>query len=101
MLILLLVLLTVFWLLGYIAIPGVSLRKEIFSIRGRQITVWDVLTFLVILWIIGVLPGPFHAIAAILLVVWLLGIIGIIQVANFSAIVILTIIAILLLHIFR
>lgn len=92
MIIILLILLIVLWLLGYIHINASIPNAILFSINGHPITLWNLLTFLVLAALIGVLPNPFRAIAAVFLVLWILSLLGILFFAGLSSILILAII---------
>ncbi|RJR15067.1 hypothetical protein C4579_03300 [Candidatus Microgenomates bacterium] len=94
MLELIIILLVVFWFLGYIRIEGLTIADiNLFVINGQQITLWKLLIFFLILWAIGVLPSPFRQIAAVLMVLWVLATLGIIAIAGLSNILIIAIIA--------
>lgn len=90
MLIAILIVLFVLWLLGYgpfqvLAFPLIRLRTHI-------VTIWDVLLFLVLLWLISALPGPFRQIAAVLFIIWILTVLGIIAIAGLANLLIISII---------
>lgn len=88
-----LVFLILLFVLGYIDIPNLPLRDiSLFNLFGQNISLYDLLIFLVILWVIELLPWPFRGIAMALLVLWLLSFFSIIVIAGFSNIVILAII---------
>jgi hypothetical protein len=85
MLIALLIALVALWILGYIHIPVLNaINFDIITIFNRTITVVDVLMFLVIVWLIGLLPNPFKQIAGVLFILWLLSLFGIITIAGIS-----------------
>ena len=89
----LLVLLIVFSFLGYIQIPWLSfINFVLFVINGEDITVLDLLVFLVVLWLIGILPSPFREIGAVLFILWILGQLGIIAIAGFTNIILIAIV---------
>jgi hypothetical protein len=93
--------LIVLWFLGYIRIESIPIPDlYLFSINNRQISLWDLLIFGVILWAIGALPSPLRQIATVLLVLWVLGLLGIIAIAGFSQIVVIVIIIGLLYSLF-
>ena len=73
----LLVALVILWLLGYISIPFIP-NMYLFTINSHQISLWNVLTFLVLLWAVGILPSPFREISFVLLILWTLSVLGII-----------------------
>lgn len=73
------------WFLGFINLPILPIADiSLFTILGITISLYDVLVFLVIVWLIGILPRPFRIIASVLLVVWLLSFFGLITLAGIS-----------------
>lgn len=97
-----LIFLILLFILGYIDIPNFALQDiNLFNLFGQIITLYDLLVFLFILWVIELLPWPFRGIAMALLVLWLLSFFGIIVVAGFSNIVILAIIVGIIAYIIR
>jgi len=91
MLITLVVLLVVLWFLGYIHLPAIP-NFALFVMNGHTISLWDLLTFLVIAWIIGILPGPFRYIGVALLLLWLMALFGVIALTGLSNILLIAII---------
>jgi hypothetical protein len=85
-----LVLLIVFWFLGYG--PIVTFRYTLLKLGSHGISLWDVLIFLVIVCVISSLPRPLKEIATVVLVVWLLSLFGIIAVAGLSNILLIALI---------
>ncbi len=99
MLTLLLAVLIILWLLGYLNLPVFPITDMVlFNLFGKAISLYDILIFGVILWLIGILPSPFREIAGVLLIIWLLAFFGIIAVAGFSNIVIIALIIGLVLY---
>lgn len=88
----LLIALLILWILGFIAIPIIP-NFYLFTINAHQITLWNVLTFLVLLWIVGLLPSPFREIAFVLLILWTLSVLSIIGFAGLPSIILIAIIA--------
>ena len=89
----LLILLVIFWALGYIHIGNVTVPNALlFSLNGRPITLWDLLIFIIVLWAIGILPTPFREIAGVLLVLWVLALLGLIAIAGLSNLIVIAII---------
>src|SRR6266436_3341514 len=82
MLILILFLLFLFWLLGYGTIAVMPF--PLFSFMNRVITLWDLLIFFIIMWLIGILPGPFREIASIIFILWILSVFGIVAIAGMA-----------------
>lgn len=64
----------VLWLLGFIHIGFFD--NALFSIADHQLTLHSVLFFILILFLINLLPGIFRTIAIILLILWLLSTFG-------------------------
>jgi hypothetical protein len=78
--------LIVLWVLGYIQIPGgVIPNITIFTLNSVAISLWNILTFLVVIALIGILPSPFREIAAILFVLWVLSLLGIFSIFAFAS----------------
>ena len=90
MLSIILLLLILFWFMGYG--PVVALHIPLFSIGKFPINLWDILIFLLIIWLIDTLPGPIRAIVIIMLVIWLLSVFGFIAIPILSNVVIIAII---------
>lgn len=89
----LLVLLILFWFLGYIRVGGINIpNAQLLVFNGRPITLWDVLIFIVVLWAVGLLPSPFRQIAGVLLVLWLLSLFGILAVTGLSNLIVIALI---------
>lgn len=85
-----LIFLIVLFALGFINIPFIPIRDiELFVLMGRSITIYDLILFLFIVWIIDLLPWPFRGLALAILVLWLLSFFGIIVITGFSNILIL------------
>ena len=76
----------VLWLLGFIQLDFLS--TPLFPINGRPIDIQDILLFLLIIWLIGLLPRPFREIVAVLFVLWILSLFGIIAIAGLTDIII-------------
>ena len=90
MLALILVLLIIFWFMGYG--PLEALRVHLFSVGRLSVNLWDILIFLLIIWLIDALPGPLRSIVVITLIIWLLGVLGIIAIPALSNLVIIAVI---------
>jgi hypothetical protein len=94
-------LLIVLWFLGYIRVGGLVIPDyNLFSINGRNITLWNLFLFLVILWAIGVLPSPLREIAAVMLILWILSTVGVLAIAGLSNILVIALIVGLILSLF-
>lgn len=88
----LLVALVILWLLGYISIPFIP-NIYLFTINSHQISLWNILTFLLLLWVVGILPSPFREISFVLLILWTLSVLGFIGFVGFPSLVLIAIIA--------
>lgn len=87
---LILVLIVIFWLLGFIQIP--FLNFVLFSIASHPFTVQSLLLVILILWIISLLPGLFKTIVIIIFIFWLLSALGIFAIGGLGHILIIVII---------
>lgn len=94
--------LTVLWLLGFVRLGGGIVLPDymLFTINGRNITLWNLLTLFIIGWIIGILPSPFRQIASVFLILWVLAILGIIVLANLPNVLLVIMILGLILYLF-
>lgn len=97
MLVAILVILILFWLVGYG--PFQVLHIILLKFNGLSITIWDVLIFLVLIWLVTSLPSPFRQIAVVFVLIWILALLGIIAVAGLSNILVIAIIVGVLLYI--
>ncbi|HZZ98740.1 MAG TPA: hypothetical protein VFG51_02295 [Candidatus Saccharimonadia bacterium] len=96
-----LVVLIILWLLGYITIPGAPIHNiTLFVINHRSITLWDVVIFFVIIWLIDLLPSPFRQIAAVILLLYTLSTLGIIAIAGLSSLLVIAMIIGLAIYLF-
>ena len=88
-------------ILGYIQIPPVAIRDlNLFQLFGRTISLYDLLAFLLILWVIELLPWPFRGLASVVLLLWLLSFFGIITIVGFGDILLIALIIGLVVYIF-
>ena len=72
--------------------PLAALRIPLFYLGRFHINLWDILIFLLIIWLIDALPGVLRAIVVAALVVWLLGFFGVIAIPLFSNYVVIAVI---------
>lgn len=94
------VILIILWFLGYIQVSGLAIPNiTLFYINAHPITLWNLLTLLVVALIVGILPNPFRAIASVFLILWILSVLGILAFAGLSSILIVAIIVGLLVYI--
>lgn len=87
---LILVLLIIFWFMGYG--PLAALRFPLFYLGHFRVDLWNILIFLLIIWLIDSLPGALRSIVVIALVIWLLSLFGVIAVPMFSNLIIIAVI---------
>src|SRR6478752_194976 len=93
MIVALLIVLIILWFLGYVQIPFLpALNIPLFALNGHTISLWDLLIFLVIASLIGILPSPLRQIAMVVLVIWVLSTLGILAIAGLSSILVIVII---------
>lgn len=90
MLSIILFLLVIFWFMGYG--PLEALRIPLFHFGRLTVNLWDVLIFLLIVYLIDALPGPIRSVVVIALIIWLLGFFGIIAIPALSNIVVIAVI---------
>ena len=83
MLEIILLLLLGLWVLGIVRIPGFTIPDLVMlRVNGHNITLLNVIVFVLIIWAIDLLPRPFKEIAGILLLLWILSILGILAIAG-------------------
>lgn len=88
-----LIFLILLWVLGYINIPYISINNIVlFDLLGKAITLYDILIFALMVWLIDLLPWPFRGLAGVVLALWLLAFFGIIAIAGLSQIIVLALI---------
>lgn len=93
MLEILLAVLVILWLTGNLNIVGLEIPNYIlFQLNGVDITLWNVIIFVVILWALGILPSPIREISGVLLVLWVLSILGILAIPGLTNLLVIAII---------
>lgn len=90
MLTVILLILVVFWFLGYG--PLTALKIPLIILGRVKIDLWEIIIFLLIIWIIDLLPQPLREIAIVLMIIWLLSVFGIIAIPMFSNVIVIAII---------
>ena len=95
------VLLLLFWLAGYIHLPLDLSSYAIFPFNGQSITVYNLVVFGLILWVIGILPRPFREIVSVVLLLWVLSVFGIIAISGLSNILVIALVIGLLVYLFK
>lgn len=94
-----LMILIVLFVLGYVNIPGVTIPNyHLYTLNHHVITLYEVLIFIVIFWVIGFAPRFLRIIAGALLIIWILSTFGIITVKGLPAIIVLALIGVTTLH---
>jgi hypothetical protein len=96
MLVAVFVILLLLYLLGYGPLQIIHL--DLFILHGHMITLWDVLIFLTLIWLIDLLPSPFRQIAIVLFIIWIIALLGFIAVPALSNLLIISIIVGLLVY---
>jgi len=97
MLVTILVILFLLWLMGYG--PFTVLHIILFKFNGLAVSIWDLLIFLILIWLVGSLPSPFRQIAVVFILIWVLSLLGVIAVAGLSSILVIAIIVGVLLYV--
>jgi len=93
MLAVLLLVLVFLWFIGYIHISGLTIPDiNLFTINGHQITLVELLIFLLIIGAAEMLPSPLRQIAFVILLIWVLSTLGILAIAGLSSILVLAVI---------
>lgn len=97
---LLVILLIIFWFAGYG--PFALLADPLFTFNRVHITLWDILIFLVFVWLIDLLPSPFREIGIIIIIFWLLSTFGLLSfIAGLPSIIVILIIVALVVYLLR
>lgn len=90
-------LLVLFWILGYIQIPGLVIpNPTIFIINGYAVSLVDILIFGLIIWALEILPKGLREVAFVLLILWVLSTLGIVAIAHLGSMIILALLFVLL-----
>lgn len=94
MLLALFIALVILWALGYFSFPGFFIPNLIlFPINGHQVTLWNLLIFLVLIVIASALPSPLREIVFVVIVLFVLSVLGIIAAVNFPNLLLVGVIA--------
>jgi hypothetical protein len=81
----LLLILILLWFLGYIRIEGLMIPDiNLFTINGQPVTLWSILILIVVGWAISIMPTPFRQIVTVLLIVWILAVLGILSLSGIA-----------------
>lgn len=95
----LLTILILLWILGSVRVNGLVLPDFVlFSINQRPITLLNILTLIIVSWIIGILPRPFREIGAVLAILWVLSTLGVISITGLPSLLLIAIIVGLVLY---
>jgi hypothetical protein len=84
-----LVFLILLFLLGFIQIPFSINNIVLLNYGPIFITLYDLIVFLFIIFIIDLLPESFRAIAYVILLLYILSFLGILAITGFSSIIVL------------
>lgn len=99
MLIAVLLLIVILWILDIL--PGINIaisNSPFFFLNGRPITLINILTFFLVIFIIKLLPSPIRQILIFILTLRLLSLLGIFTISGFPNALILILVIVLLLH---
>jgi hypothetical protein len=87
------ILLVLLFLTGNVKIIGLNIPDYVLmTVNGQPITLWNLLTLLIVVWALGLLPSPFREIVGVILVLWLLSIFGILAITGLSNILVVALI---------
>ena len=87
--------------MGVVRIPVLRfIDFPILSIAGRAVGLVELLKFILILWLIRILPSPIREIVTVILIIWLLSFFGLFFFAGFSNILVLLLIIGLIMYFF-
>src|SRR3990167_10952976 len=96
----LLLILILFWILGVVRIPFFSvINVPLLYIGRRAVGLYDILVFILILWLIRILPSPLREVVTVFLILWLLSFFGLFFLGGLYNLLVLILIIGLLLHI--
>ena len=98
MLFFILVLLILFWLAGYISFPFFNIfHRALFYVSRHPVTLWDLLLFAIMIWILQILPSTLRTVGVFLLILWFLSFLGVITFTGlFSFLIAVFLIAVIL-----
>lgn len=99
MLINILLLVVILALLNNLNVPFINM--VLLQLNGKGITLYNIIVFVLLAYLISFLPRPFKEIVGVLLFLWVLSLLGILAIGGFTNIVVIAIIAVLLFNIFR
>ena len=94
----LLLVLVILLIINYLQVPITNFT--LFYIGGHPITLYSIIVFFIVLWLVKFLPSPFREIVGVILVLWLLSLFGIFIVPAFSNLIVLVLIVALLVYVF-
>ena len=75
--------------LSIVGLP--ELEVTVATINGNAISLWDLIAFVLIASLIGILPRPFREIFAVVLALWTLSVLGVLAIGGLSTILLLAI----------
>ena len=87
------------YILGIVKIPGVTIPNyHLFTLNHHTVTLFNVLTVFVIFGVLFLLPRFMRIVVGALLIIWIIALLGIINVQGLPAITILILIGVIFLH---
>jgi hypothetical protein len=94
--------LIILWVLGLLPQGGINIPNiTFFTLNNHPVTLWNLLTLIVISWIISIIPNPFRTIASILMLVWVVSILGLLPFTGIDSWLLLAIIVGLVFYVIR
>ena len=96
-----LALLVILWVLGFVKVPWFKIpHMVLLEFNQHPITLRDFLLFILIIWIVSILPKPLRIVAGLIFVLWVLSIIGVVAVSGLPNLLVLALIIGLFLYVF-
>lgn len=94
-----LVLLLGLFLLGFIKIPGITIHNyNLFTLNHHTVTLFEVLTLIVIFGLLVLLPRFLRIVIGALLIIWIMATLGIIAVQGLPIITIVVLMVVVSIH---
>jgi hypothetical protein len=102
MLVALLIILIALWVLGLLPQGGfVVPNPTLFSLNSHDVTLFNLITLIIISWVVGILPSPFRQVAFVLLVLWVISLLGILAIPGLANWLVLAVIIGLIFYLIR
>lgn len=94
-----LVILISLFVLGYVSIPGVTIPNyHLYTFNHHSITLYEILIFVVIFWMLKILPSYLRIVAGALLIIWIASTLGFIMVKGLPLVIIFVLILVVVFH---